>query len=399
MHMLSNRIRKLELCGIIFFLILSSSALGQEPYLPGSDDQILERLPKNLSLNRDRMESIRQKLAVEPENVDLAAAAASGYIKMGNEESDPRFYGYARSAIENWWEAELPPANILKVRAKLKEKDHRYEEAIQDLESLLERDSNDVQAWVEVINLYRVIGSYDSANESSRQLSKLGDPQATIVATTPLKAATGKANEAYDSLVKLAESPDEVAAELAPWIAAMQGDIAASLGQFETADRHYRKALTLNSGSIHLKRTYADFLLDHQRPAPVLKLLAEHESDNGCLLLMSIAAHRMGKQDLAEKLKSKMAVRFEEIRLRGSQPHGRFESRYKLELNNDPKGALEIALRNWLLQKENRDARAVLESALVAKDPAAAAEVISFVKTLRNQDVILAQLIRTLEQQ
>ncbi len=386
-------------CGVVFFAMTFSLAFAQKPYRPKSEDQVLEILPKSLSLNRDRMESIRQKLAADPENVDLATAAAQGYIKMGSAESDPRFYGYARSAIEEWWEQELPPASVLKVRAKLKEKDHQYKEAIEDLETLLKRDPDDVQGWVEIVNLYRVIGSHALAEVSSRRLLNLGDKEAVLVATTPLLAVSGGAENAYDSLTAFIESTKEGQSQLVPWAIAMQGDISAILGRFEIADKHYRKALSLNGGNIHLKRTYADFLLDQQHPQPVLKLLADHESDNGCLLLMAIAANRLAMQEQAVDLKSKMEMRFREIRLRGNKPHGRFESRFELELNNDPEKALEIALQNWDVQKENRDARAVLESALAAKNFTAAAPTIRFVKDSRNEDVALAQLVRALEQQ
>jgi hypothetical protein len=106
--------RVCSICGALLLALFSSCCFGQEPYTPENDDQVLERLPKNLSLNRDRMESLRQKLVADPANADLATAAALGYIRMGNEESDPRFYGYARSAIDNWWQQERPPGGVRK---------------------------------------------------------------------------------------------------------------------------------------------------------------------------------------------------------------------------------------------------------------------------------------------
>ncbi len=392
-------------CGLFLIVTFGNSSLAQEPYAPQSDDQILERLPKTLSLNRDRMASIREKLAADPSNSDLASAAALGYIKMGNTESDPRFYGYARSAISPWWDQESPPASVIKIRAKLKEKDHQYREAITDLEGLLKDAPDDVQASIEIINLYRVVGDYEFARESLQRLATQQDKNATMIASIPLMAATGEAKSAYDSVAEFSATAESksttgsVTDGILPWATAIQGDIAASLGMFESADAHYRKALSIDGGSIHLKRTYADFLLDHQRPAPVMQLLAEHENDNGCLLLLAIAANRLGKKGLAADLKSKLLVRFKEIRLRGSLPHGRFESRYELELNENPEKALEIALENWKLQKEVRDARAVLESAVLLKNYVAAKPAIDFIKQSGNEDVALAQLIRTLEQQ
>ena len=243
---------------------------------------------------------------------------------------------------------------------------------------------------VELINLYRVVGDYDAGQKALKRLAEFAHSNIVLTAGTTLKAVMGQAKESYEALADR-ESPG-----LDAWTNATLGDIAVSLGEFESADEHYRASLTLDSNSIPVKRNYANFLLDQQRPAPVLQLLADHENDNGCLLLMAIAAQRMGESTNAQKLKSKLATRFEEIRLRGSRPHGRFESRYELELNENPQRALEIALENWQLQKENRDARAVLESALLAKNAAAAMPTIEFVKASGNEDVALAQLIRAL---
>lgn len=393
---MKNRLAMLASTTVAYCVITFAVALNaQQPTVPKSDDVVLQRLPKTLSLNRDRMASIRERLAADPENVELAVAAAQGFIKMGNDESDPRFYGYARAAIETWWPAKAPSAEIAKIRAKLKEKDHLYLEAISELEELLQRHPRDIQAWVEVANLYRVVGDYEKAWAASQQLDKIADPTTQLVCRAPILAATGRAEEALDLLQKL-ESSELKREELTPWIVTTQAGIAASLGEVKKADSLYRKALQLNSGSVHLKRTYADFLIDYQQEEPVLALLAEHLNDNGCLLLLAVAANRLGKDDLTSRLKTKLAVRFKEIRLRGSLPHGRFESRYELALNGDPERALEIALENWKLQKEIRDSRAVLESALAAGKPNIAKPAIEFLQQSGCQDAAIIQLIERL---
>ena len=376
--------------------LASSPTYAQKPRVPASDDEVLQRLPKTLSLNRDRMATIREKLAADPSNSQFAAAAAKGFIRMGNEESDPRFYGYARAAIEAWWTAESPPAEIVKLRAKLKEKDHKYREAIVDLKNLLDRQPSDAQAWVELVNLYRVTGEYEEAWSASQHLEEFADATTVMVSQIPVLANIGAADEAYEKLQQLLKIAPEKMPELVPWIVGTQASIDAMLHRVEAADTNFRKALTLDSGNIHLKRTYADFLLDFQQPAPVLKLLAEHENDNGCLLLMAIAAKRLRQTELLDRLKEKIEVRFEEIRLRGSKPHGRFESRYQLTLNRNPKRALEVALENWQLQKEIRDSRAVLEAALEADDQAAAEPIVDFVKASDCEDFALIKLLERL---
>ena len=376
----------------------SPRVLAEEPRIPANDAEVVERLPVTLSLNRVRMASIRQRLAAAPKNTDLAAAAAEGYIKMGNDESDPRFYGYARSAIAAWWDADSPVPTIARLRAKLKEKDHQYAEAILDLEHLLEDHPRDAQAWIELVNLYRVVGNYKKAFAANLQLTEFADSTTVFITSTPLQAATGKSEEANEAVKKALIAAKQNSHVLLPWLTATAANIAALRGDVTQADTYFRDALQLTPNNIHLKRTYADFLLDLGRPEPVLPLLKEHQNDNGCLLLMAVAAQRLKQAEATEKMKSMLATRFTEIRLRGSRPHGRFESRYQLELKNEPDQALETALENWKLQKETRDTRAVLEAALAADNRAAAEPAILFVKDSGNEDIALNRLIEKLEQ-
>jgi hypothetical protein len=117
------------------------------------------------------------------------------------------------------------------------------------------------------------------------------------------------------------------------------------------------------------------------------------------LLLAAIAAHRSGQQALAAEWQAQLRSRFEETRLRGDQPHGKFEARYELELRNDPRRALTVALANWQQQRAPRDTRNVLEAAIAAKDPAAAQPALEFLKHHRTQNVVLERLARQLAQQ
>lgn len=207
-----------------------------------------------------------------------------------------------------------------------------------------------------------------------------------------------EADQAYQWLEEQYKSADETNPDFLPWIVSTQANIDATLFRVEDADKNFRRALSFDRGNIRLKRTYADFLLDFQHPAPVLQLLADHENDNGCLLLMAIAAKRLKQTELAARLTSKIETRFDEIRLRGDKPHGRFESRYHLALKRNPRAALDVALENWQLQKEVRDSRAVLEAALAANDYSAAQPVVDFVKTSKCEDAALSKLIKKLEQ-
>ena len=318
---------------------------------------------------------------------------------MGGTEGDPRFYGYARAALEPWWETDMPSPEVLRLRAKLQEKDHQYDAAIVDLIKLLDQRPRHGQAWIEVSNIYRVQGKYDEAWSACRKLSEFSEIIPATICRAPLEAVTGKAEQAYQSLTQIIPEAKTRFPSTIQWMITMQATTAYSLGKIDLAEQHFRAGLAKRPNDQHLLRAYADFLLDRDRNAEAIELVREHTADNGILLQAALSAHRAGEVKLAQHWTAQLATRFEEIRLRGGEPHGRFEARFELELNNDAQRALTIALENWDKQKEIRDSRNVLEAAVAANNPTSAGPVIAFLKRHGTQHFLLRQLVKQLEVQ
>ena len=109
---------------------------------------------------------------------------------MGKQEGDPRFYGYFRAAISPWWEATSPPPAILKLRDKLKERNHDYDQALVDLRLLLDGQPRDLQAWIELSNIYRVQGKYTEAQQACDTLSQFAGLMPITLCRVPHQAAT-----------------------------------------------------------------------------------------------------------------------------------------------------------------------------------------------------------------
>ena len=71
----------------------------------------------------------------------------------------------------------------------------------------------------------------------------------------------------------------------------------------------------------------------------------------------------------------------------------------RLQLQHDPQVALDAGLRNWQVQRAPWDARVVLEAALAAKQPQAAAPVLEFLQKTQLEDPIISPLARELHAQ
>src|SRR5512133_175121 len=83
-------------------LLIAAAGLAAQaaPYLPKSDDQVLERLPlrPNDPVAREMLQ-LRNQLRADPRNVNVATALARRYYEMVAEEGDPRYLGYAQAAL------------------------------------------------------------------------------------------------------------------------------------------------------------------------------------------------------------------------------------------------------------------------------------------------------------
>ena len=393
------RVKFVLLFFAMLFAIATDELIAQEsPSVPASDDEVLLVLPKSFFANRDQLAELRSKLNADPTNPELAAAVANRYLALGNQTGDPRFYGYARAAIDRWWESDAL-AEVLKTRAKLKEKDHLYDEALADLDAALKRTPDDAQVLIEIANINRVKGNYKRAFEIGDQLEAMSGAGAVpaALARAPAMAQTGKATEAYELLSEVLPAAEKDFPSTTQYIRTLRAEIAAVLGREKEIEEHYVAGLAANDSDYYVLRGYGDLLLDQKQPGKALELLKPHTNDTGVLLRAAIAAKQSGDTESAQQWTKELENRFEEIRLRGGQPHGRFESRLVLELKDDPKGALVIALQNWEKQKEVRDTRNVLEAAIAAGDPAAAQPVVDFLRSNDNQHVLLRRLVEQLE--
>ena len=405
-------------CFIALLWLLASAAqtaFAQQPQIPESDDEVLLVLPKSFLANRDELSVLRDELNANPADPSRAAAVASEYLKLGKRSGDPRFYGYARAAINRWWETGASPP-ILKIRAELKEKDHQFDDALVDLKSAFDlalpdlkraaaQGSDDLPVrknftadiLLAIANIYRVQGRYDEALKVGDQIQSIAGDIPAALCRAPIMAQTGQAKEAYELLSEVLVEAKTKLPFLVPYLLTLRAEIAGVLGKEDEVKKHFTEGIEADPGDFYLLRGYGDYLLDRDQAEQALALLREHTNDTGVLLRAAIAAQQSGQAELSETWTSELETRFKELRLRGGQPHGRFESRLLLALKDTPDAALEVALANWQKQKEVRDTRNVLEAAIAAGKPEAAEPIIEFLRKNNNEHVKLKELIEQLE--
>jgi Tfp pilus assembly protein PilF len=202
---------------------------------------------------------------------------------------------------------------------------------------------------------------------------------------------TGQARQSLALLRQSARSAGRVSAAYQAWIDGLIAETAERLGDWPLAEAHYRSALELLPHDNFLLVAYADFLLDRGRPGDVLPLLADHAQSDTAFLRLALAHAALHSPD-APRYAWMMAARLEALRQRGSDYFGREEARFALELQHDPQSALEMAERNWAVQRAPWDARVLLEAALAAHQPRAADAVVAFIEQTKLEDPVVQSL-------
>ena len=180
------------------------------------------------------------------------------------------------------------------------------------------------------------------------------------------------------------------------WVLVRLAELAQRLGKIELAESYFKQAVALNISDTFLLAAYADLLLDQHRPDAVETLLKDRTRSD-VLLLRLVFAEQTLKLPTFEQLARTLASRYAAAQLRGDTVHQQEEARFALAVEHDPAKALDLALKNWVVQREPRDARIVLEAALAAKQTAAAKQVIEWIGTSGIEDPTLLQLAQKIK--
>lgn len=377
---------------ICLTLLSCAGTVAAAPYVPAADSQVLERLPfrPNDPTARE-IAALRAQLQRDPRNLNAAVQLATSYYKLVAAEGDPRFLGYAQAALAPWWQLPAPPIEVQMLRAMIRQFQHGFEGAISDLTKVIERDSGRADAYSIRAMLHIVQARYPQARSDCSEIRRTGSDLIATGCEAMVDGLTGKMNAAYGTLLAAYQkSPNATTAERM-WIAIRLAELAQRQGRNEVAESHFKQALGMGITDTFLLAAYSDFLLDQKRPAEVEALLRDKTPSDALLLRLVFAERTLGLPN-AKARADALAARFAAARLRGETVHEQEEARFILQIENEPKKALAVAIDNWKVQREPRDARIYMEAALAAKDPAAAQPVLQWLDESKIEDATLIRL-------
>jgi tetratricopeptide (TPR) repeat protein len=348
------------------------------PFVPRSDDEVVERLPLKAGDRAAReLAQLRLQWRRDPGNADAAVALSMAYIDQALAEGDPRYVGYAQSALQRWWSVPDAPPAVRVQRAIVLQYDHRFDEALADLAAATRAAPDDALAWSWSTAIHLVRGNLDGARQSCQRLGELGADLVGVACRAQVDALTGRASAAAASLRDALRAHGNADPALRLWALTRLAETEERRGDAVAAEAAYREALALQRADVYLQAAYADFLLDRGRASEVLALLKDQTRADVLLLRLAIAS-KATNDPRRDAYAREMAARFDAARARGDLSHQKEESRFALAVSGQPERALQLALANYRQQKEVADARIVLEAAVAARQRAPAEGVLQW---------------------
>jgi tetratricopeptide (TPR) repeat protein len=378
--------RKFPLRALAAVLALAWGHPLAAPFVPASDSEVVERLPRSTAdPSLRRVESLRKQLAARPEDAGLRLEIARRYFDLAMAQGDPRYVGYASAAIAPLARTAQGSAEYWIVRGLIQQYSHDFSGALESLAKATELDPRSAEppGWRSAIHM--VQANYDAALSECTRLAAHGDPLHARGCIAYVQASTGQLAAAYDALGTALLRAGAAPPGLELWIRTRLGEMAIRLQRPAQAEAHFKAALRLGMTDQFLLGAYADFLLREKRPAQVLALLAGWERSDILLLRLALAARAVGDAR-AQAWTTQLRERFTAAARRGDRLHEQEAARFELDMEGTPARAVLLAQRNYEVQKEPRDAEILMRAALASRQAMAAQPALDWLRTSRYED-------------
>jgi tetratricopeptide (TPR) repeat protein len=354
-------------------LLLSafSGTAPAAPYLPGRDDAVLAEL----SAGTRHADVAARRMAQN--RVDVAIPLAQFYIQQSRLSGDLRYLGYAQAVLAPWITHNPAVPEVLVLQATVQQSRHEFDASLANLDRALAVRPDDPQAQLIRATVLRVQGRYREAGAGCEQFAQRVEARLGTLCTQSLRGLAGHLESAYEALQQL--SPQGWLNAEKSWLYSELGEMAVRLGRDADAEQWFQQDLRLVPADFYVRAAYADLLLRQGRAAEVLALLQGQESVEPLLLRIAIAQHRLHDPREAQS-SGRLRAAFAAESQRGDALHRRELARFLLDVEDQPKLGLAVALENWASQREPDDVLVLVDAARAAARPAAAGPALDFMR-------------------
>lgn len=321
-----------------------------------------------------------QKWRGEPSRSDFTADYVRECLKGFRMSGDPRFLGFAGAALKQAGVKVESSTELSLLRALVKQSHHDFEGAEVDLEAALRLDSSNGEAWLVRSVILQVQGKFEEARRIQWQVLRFAPGLPAVTSAAQLASMIGRPMESLRLLEEHLDQARGADPLQCVWAHTVAVEIAGREGLSDLAAKHFKAGSAIAPTDPQLLVTWADHLLNLGEPAQVLGLLAPFTRNDALALRLLLAARKAGKADHYQKVEAGLRRGMESAARRGDETHLREAALFKLHIEASPAGALELARKNWRIQRETADLHLLLSCAVAAGDAGTAGEVLDWMK-------------------
>lgn len=339
-----------------------------------------------------RRRALRERLARDPRDEEAATELAERCILQARKTRDPRWLGQAQAALGPFWSDADPSAEVLLLRATIRQSLHAFPEALADLDRAT-RLHADPQIELTRATVLAILGRFDEARAACTRVSERL-PVVGAGCTAQIEAMTGSARPAVVRLDAVLTGAGAATEEI-PWLLSLRAEANLRLGDRGAARSDLLRALAGDPLDAYSRILLQDTHIDEaneQSLAAAIALTVGHENDDAVMLRGAIAAkraHHPQADAFARELREKQKA----ARERGDTVHRREEALFALHVDGDAAQALPLAEANFGVQKEPADVRLLLEAAIAAHEPLRGKPAADFARKTKLEDPVIAALL------
>jgi tetratricopeptide (TPR) repeat protein len=295
---------------------------------------------------------------------------------------------YAEATLSPWLARPNPDPTALTLAATTLQYLHRFDAALGLLNRALAVQTFNGQAWLTKATILQVQGHFDAARQACRPLIQISGHLVALTCLTSIDSLTGNLSASYLALRSVFTDDPRLDPGLRVWILDQLADMTQRAGDEKAAEADLLAALRVAPQDGYSKGAYADLLLQENRDSEVVRLLQADEQQDNLLLRLAIAATRLGSAD-GRRWSDMFQARYEAARRDGDFTHLREQARFLLEVRGKTAEALDLAERDWQVQREPGDVRIYFAAAAAAGNQAALRNVRDWIQQTRYEDHVL----------
>ena len=380
----------MALAGLLLAVQFNASAATAVK--PVRDDEVLEVLP-GVTRNRPAQTAAAPATSVRASHPAAVAAQAREDIAVARQTGDTRYWGRAQAVLAPWWDRPDAPADLAVLQATVQQGRHEFAASRAVLTAALARTPGHAQGWLNLASLERLSSRYAESLAACDAVERAGQmlyAEACRLETQSLQGQNGLARQGFQTLVDRATTAGQRS-----WLLSLLAESEERAGRDVAAADAYTRSLAAEH-DLYTAIAFSDLLLRTGKTAQALKLLTPLPETDAVVLRRATAWKRLGDGRWTAGRQA-LQSRMDELARRGDDTtlHGRELALAALWLDDDAVRALPLARRNLQLQREPVDWWVALQSAKVAKDEVALAEIGSAIRAAGLHDVRLAAIAAT----